>query len=136
MDTPTNVFDDSNYRNFPAVRYAQNLRDSYSITVNTTNHTLTLFKGGKVYKTYPVAVGKPSTPTPKGTYKIINKSMNPGGPYGVRWMGLSAPHIGIHGTNDPSSIGKSVSHGCIRLNNKDVIEVYNLVPIGTTVNIV
>ncbi len=111
-------------------------RVNYTITVNTGAHTLTLFRDGTVYKTYKVAVGKPSTPTPKGTFKIVNRSINPGGPFGVRWLGLSAPGYGIHGTNDPSSIGKSVSHGCIRMYNNDVLELANLVPIGTSVKII
>jgi lipoprotein-anchoring transpeptidase ErfK/SrfK len=133
-----NVFNDNNYSIFPAVKYAQNNRDSYSIMINLNNHQLTLFKDSNVYKTYPVAVGKPSTPTPRGTFKIKNKSVNPGGPFGARWMGLTVPKgsYGIHGTNDPSSIGKSISHGCVRMYNKDVIELFNLVPIGTTVRII
>ncbi|QZY57554.1 L,D-transpeptidase [Crassaminicella profunda] len=109
---------------------------NYSITINTNSRILTLFRNGQWFKSYPVAIGKPSTPTPKGTFKIINKAVNPGGPFGVRWMGLSKPHYGIHGTNNPSSIGKAVSHGCIRMYNKDVIELYNLVPIGTSVKII
>lgn len=112
------------------------VRASYSITINKENHTLTLYQDGKVYKVYPVAVGKPSSPTPTGTFRVINKAVNPGGPYGARWMGLSSPGIGIHGTNNPFSIGNSVSHGCIRMQNKDVIELFQLIPIGTTVKIV
>lgn len=114
------------------------LRVLYRITVNTTAHTLTLYKDNKVFKTYKVAVGKPSSRTPKGTFKIINRAINPGGPFGVRWLGLDAPNgdYGIHGTNNPSSIGKSVSNGCIRMHNKDVLEVSNLVPIGTVVKII
>lgn len=110
----------------------------YSITINTQAHLLTLYRDNKVFKTYRVAVGKPSTPTPKGTFKIINKAINPGGPFGARWLGLNVPNgnYGIHGTNNPSSIGKSVSNGCIRMYNNQVIELSNLVPIGTTVKIV
>ena len=112
--------------------------DKYSITVNTDAHTLTLFKNRTIYKVYPVAVGKPATPTPKGTYKIINRAVNPGGPFGVRWLGLNVPFgdYGIHGTNNPASIGKSVSNGCIRLYNNQVLELSNLVPIGTEVQII
>lgn len=111
---------------------------SYSITINVANHTLTLYKDGQIYRVYPVAVGKAKTPTPKGTFKIINKAINPGGSYGARWLGLNASGggYGIHGTNNPSSIGKNISNGCIRLHNKDVIELSNLVPVGTTVKIV
>lgn len=108
----------------------------YSITINTATLIMTLFKDDKLLKTYPIAVGKPSTPTPKGTFKIVNKALNPGGPFGARWLGLNKPGYGIHGTNNPASIGKRVSNGCIRTYNKNIIELYNLVPIGTTVNIV
>jgi lipoprotein-anchoring transpeptidase ErfK/SrfK len=84
------------------------------------------------------SVGKPSTPTPKGTFKIVERAINPGGPFGARWLGLSAPggDYGIHGTNNPSSIGKAVSNGCVRMYNKDVIELAKIVPIGTVVKIV
>ena len=109
---------------------------TYSITVNTATRTLTLYNNGKVQKIYNVAVGKPSTPTPKGTFTIKNKAPNPGGPYGSRWMGLTAPHIGIHGTNEPASIGNAASHGCIRMHNNDVIDLYNIVPLGTVVQII
>jgi len=110
----------------------------YSITVNVAARELTLFKEGKLFKTYPIAVGKPSTPTPKGNFLIINKAANPGGPFGSRWLGLSAPNgdYGIHGTNNPSSIGKAISNGCIRTYNNNIIELYNLVPVGTPVKIV
>ncbi|WP_443662524.1 L,D-transpeptidase [Clostridium sp.] len=110
----------------------------YNIIVNIDAKKLTLFKDGKVFKTYSIATGKTTTPTPKGTFKIINKAFNPGGPFGVRWLGLNIPggDYGIHGTNNPSSIGKSVSNGCIRTFNNNIIELYNLVPVGTSVKIV
>lgn len=108
----------------------------YSITVNLETHRLNLFKDGKIIKSYPIAIGKMLTQTPKGTYKIINKQVNPGGPYGARWIGLNRKGYGIHGTNNPSSIGNAVSHGCIRMYNKDVIELFNLVGVGTVVRIV
>ncbi len=118
--------------------YTEFYRAIYRIVINTKAHTLTLFRDNNLYKTYKVAVGKPSTPTPKGTFKIINRAINPGGPFGARWLGLNIPYgdYGIHGTNNPSSIGKSVSNGCIRMFNNQVIELSNLVPIGTTVTIV
>lgn len=75
------------------------------------------------------------TATPLGTYRIINKAPNPGGPFGVLWMGLSKPHYGIHGTNNPQSIGGFVSKGCIRMHNQDVLELSKFVPIGTIVTI-
>lgn len=118
--------------------FAQFYRATYRITINTQTHTLTLFRNNAVYKTYTVAVGKPTTPTPKGTFKIINRAINPGGPFGVRWLGLNAPYgdYGIHGTNAPSSIGKNISNGCIRLFNNEILELSNLVSIGTVVKII
>ena len=80
--------------------------------------------------------GKPSTPTPLGNFKIINRAVNPGGPFGVRWLGLNKPGYGIHGTNNPASIGTRVSNGCIRMQNKDVLELANTVPIETPVQII
>jgi lipoprotein-anchoring transpeptidase ErfK/SrfK len=103
------------------------------IDVSTSKHQLKLFDRHRLLKTYPIAVGKILSQTPTGTYTIINKDPNPGGPFGVLWMGLSKPHYGIHGTNNPSSIGKNVSHGCIRMFNHDVLELSSLVPIGTRV---
>ena len=103
------------------------------IDVSTTKHQLKLMDGSRVIKTYPIAVGKMVTPTPPGSYTIINKDTNPPPPFGALWMGLSRPHYGIHGTNDPSSIGKNQSHGCIRMFNDDVLELSSKTPIGTTV---
>jgi len=107
----------------------------YNISINTIEHTLSLYIDNELFKTYPVAVGKPSTPSPKGVFTIVRKALNPGGPFGVRWIGLSKRHYGIHGTNNPNSIGKDISHGCIRLYNEDVSELYDLVLIGDTVEI-
>ncbi|HYE83025.1 MAG TPA: L,D-transpeptidase [Clostridia bacterium] len=120
----------------PFMRNPEYYRVSYSITVNIKERRLHLIKDGKWFKSYPIAVGKILTQTPTGTYKIINKQLNPGGPFGARWMGLNRKGYGIHGTNNPSSIGKAVSHGCIRMYNKDVIELFNLVGVGARVKIV
>ena len=103
------------------------------IDVSVSQHQLKLFDGNRLIKAYPIAVGKILSQTPSGTYTIINKQHNPGGPFGVLWMGLSKPHYGIHGTNNPASIGKNVSHGCIRMFNHDVLELSSRVPVGTGV---
>lgn len=118
--------------------YVYCYRAEYNILINTKAHTLTLFRNNIIYKSYKIAVGKPSTPTPKGNFIIINRAVNPGGPFGARWLGLNAPNgnYGIHGTNNPSSIGKNVSNGCIRMFNNQVIELSNIVPIGTPVKII
>jgi L,D-transpeptidase ErfK/SrfK len=118
------------------------------IVISTSDHKLVLFSGDQILKIYDVAVGKPSTPSPKGEFKIVNHVKNPtwygpgtvvrpgkNNPLGTRWMGLSAKGYGIHGTNVPSSIGKSASHGCIRMRQADIEELFDLVDVGVTVEL-
>jgi hypothetical protein len=119
------------------------------IVVSLEDRKLALVEDGKVIKTYPVAVGKPSTPSPTGTFTIERRVMNPtyshdgrtvppgpNNPVGSRWMGLSIHGYGIHGTNEPSSIGKAASHGCIRMAKADLEELYPLVAEGDTVELI
>lgn len=103
------------------------------IIIHTSLRQLELYEGSALILQYPIAVGKNATPTPNGQYFVIDKTLYPGGLFGSRWLGLSIPHYGIHGTNDPSSIGQAVSKGCIRLHNKDVETLYQFVNIGTPV---
>lgn len=105
----------------------------YTIIVSVMQKKLTLFNNGQVMKVYPIAVGKIVTSTPIGDFVIVNRQPKPGGPFGVLWLSLSKIHYGIHGTNDPSSIGKAVSRGCIRMQNRDVLELGSIVPNGTRV---
>ena len=84
----------------PYYEFADQYRiNPFHIDINVSTHTLTLFRNNEVFKSYKVAVGKPSTPTPKGNFRIINKAINPGGPFGARWLGLNVPNgdYGIHG---------------------------------------
>ena len=122
----------------PYDEYLRSLRARYSITINVKEKHLYLIRDGKIFKSYPVAIGKASSPTPKGTFRIENVAANPGGPFGVRWLGLDAPYgdYGIHGTNNPSSIGKAISNGCIRMQNRDILDLIKYVWIGTVVKIV
>lgn len=107
----------------------------YSIQISISNKRLTLNRNGQVMKEYPIAVGKIVSSTPVGDFVIVNREPNPGGPFGAMWLSLSKIHYGIHGTNNPSSIGKAVSQGCIRMYNSDVLELASLVPNGTNVMI-
>jgi len=107
----------------------------YRIIVDLSDRQLYLLDGDVVVRGFPVGIGKMVSRTPTGEFTIINKQRNPGGPYGAFWMGLSKPSYGIHGTNDPSSIGREVSLGCIRMFNDDVLELSSLVPVGTRVTI-
>jgi|GEM_PF-348167 len=108
-----------------------------SILINLAEKKLHLYQNQQRTSSYIIAIGKPSTPTPPGTYTIINKIVNPHlAALGTRWLGLSKPNYGIHGTNKPASIGTMASLGCIRMHNRDVEEIFPLVPIGTVVEII
>ncbi|KAB3524827.1 L,D-transpeptidase family protein [Alkaliphilus serpentinus] len=111
--------------------------EGYSIEIDLERKLLTLKQFTEIIRTYPVAVGKPSTPTPVGDWQIIQITLNPGGPFGTRWMRLNIPWggYGIHGTDNPASIGTAASNGCIRMYNEDVEELYDIVPLGTPVKI-
>ncbi|MBB3072064.1 hypothetical protein FHS14_005079 [Paenibacillus baekrokdamisoli] len=109
----------------------------FSIEVYPQQHRLIVRVQGQKMKTYTVAVGNPSTPTPVGEYKVVYKGKNWGPSFGPRWLGLNVPWgtYGIHGTNKPYSIGQHQSHGCIRMHNNDVIELFEMIPLGTKVTI-
>jgi len=119
------------------------------IVVSLEDRKLALVEGGQVKKIYTVAVGKPTTPSPQGSFTIQRRVANPtyqhngrsvppgpANPVGSRWMGLSIRGYGIHGTNEPNSIGKAASHGCIRMGKADLEEFYALVSVGDQVEIV
>jgi lipoprotein-anchoring transpeptidase ErfK/SrfK len=119
------------------------------IVVSLEDHKLALIEDGQLKKVYRVAVGKPSTPSPTGTFTIERRVVNPtyhhngktvppgpNNPVGTRWMGLSKHGYGIHGTNEPNSIGRAASHGCIRMARADLEEFYALVAEGDTVELI
>jgi len=133
----------------PPQSVVANTTEKRVIVVSLEDHKLALVEDGQVKKVYSVAVGKPSTPSPVGTFTIERRVMNPvyhhdgrtvlpgpGNPVGTRWMGLSVRGYGIHGTNEPRSIGKAASHGCIRMSKTDLEELYALVNVGDTVELV
>ena len=122
--------------------------DRKRIVVSIPDRKLVLLHGEKILKVYDVAVGKSTTPSPEGEFKIASRVPNPtwygpgkivgpgkDNPLGTRWMGLGYRGYGIHGTNVPSSIGKAASHGCIRMRQRDVEELFSLVDLGTTVEL-
>jgi lipoprotein-anchoring transpeptidase ErfK/SrfK len=126
------------------------------IVIDRDAKQLRLYDGMKPWRTFGVATGQSVYPTPSGTFHIVVKWANPwwyppaspwaqglepvppgpGNPLGTRWMGLSAPGVGIHGTPDAASIGYSASHGCIRMLIPNAEWLFDHVDIGTTVFIV
>jgi lipoprotein-anchoring transpeptidase ErfK/SrfK len=125
------------------------------IVIRRGQNRLYLYDGMRLARSFGVATGQSRYPTPLGKWEIVVKWRNPwwyppasdwakdaepippgpGNPLGTRWMGLSAPAVGIHGTPDPASIGYSVSHGCIRMLIPEVEWLFNRVDIGTPVYI-
>jgi L,D-transpeptidase ErfK/SrfK len=124
------------------------------IVINRSANVLTLYKGTKVFRQFHVATGQAAYPTPRGDFHIIVKWVNPtwypptqdawaaglqpvppgpDNPLGTRWMGISYPGVGIHGTDEPSSIGQSLSHGCIRMQVSDSEWLFDHVDVGTPV---
>jgi lipoprotein-anchoring transpeptidase ErfK/SrfK len=119
---------------------------SSKIVIDLSERSLTVYRRGRDIDTFAVAVGRPGLETPTGFYFINQKLRppSPGGPYGVLALGISAfqpklpdwPQggpVAIHGTNEDRLIGKAVSHGCVRMHDKDVLEVSRLVPAGSPV---
>lgn len=124
------------------------------VVIDISKYRLVLLRDGKVAMKFKVAVGQPRYPTPTGSYVIVNKQSDPtwtpppdsdwakglgpippgpGNPLGTRWIGTSAPLVGIHGTYEPASIGTAASHGCIRMNIPDVERLYDEVAVGMPV---
>lgn len=126
------------------------------IVIDRASNTLRLFEGRRLVRKFGVATGQARYPTPSGTFEIVRMAENPwwypplsdwarglspippgpGNPLGTRWMGLSAPGVGIHGTPSDASIGYSASHGCIRMHIPEAVWLFEHVKIGTAVVIV
>ncbi|MEH6891020.1 L,D-transpeptidase [Bacillus sp. JJ864] len=115
------------------------------LLINLTTNQLSFFENGNYIRTFPITTGKKITPTPEGTFCIINKYKNkeyhrkniPGGapnnPLGTRWMGLNKNEYAIHGTNREWTIGRRESNGCIRMYDRDIQWLYERIPLQTKV---
>jgi hypothetical protein len=123
-------------------------RTSYRLTLNRSTFRLRLFDGCELVKSYRVGIGTGETPTPVGRFYIntLLKPPNPGTIYGAYAYGLSAysnvltywkdgGFIGLHGTNEPASIGHRSSHGCIRMLNRDIRKLVKILPLGTPITL-
>ena len=128
--------------------------EDYRLVINIPSRTLWVYKGDKIIRYFPVGVGKPGFMTPVGQYSVISKVIDPGwenpylpkgkvrlapgddNPLGTRWIGFyrkGAGEYGMHGTDNPDSVGKFSSHGCVRLKVKDAEALFEMVDLGTPV---
>ena len=125
-------------------------KERYKILVDKSQNRLTLLAAdNEIVKVYPVSTGENNS-TPLGTFKIINRiadpvwytqgavvpAESPDNILGSRWLGLSEPGYGIHGTTKPDSVGTQATRGCVRMLNHDVEELYAIVAVGTEVTII
>jgi len=124
------------------------VKGTFSIQVDKSDNVLALSLDGRLIKHYPVATGEDGN-TPTGSFKIVNKLENPTwfragavvppespeNILGTRWLGFDYPSYGIHGTTKPETIGRQATAGCVRMFNRDVEELYTLVPVETQVTI-
>ncbi len=119
------------------------------IVVSIPDRKLALLEDDRIVKIYNVAVGTPDTPSPSGEFQIARRLESPNyyhlgvvigpgkaNPLGPRWIGLNIQGFGIHGTNRPNSIGKNASHGCIRLRNHDIEDLFARVQVGDRVSLI
>ncbi|HNX91208.1 MAG TPA: L,D-transpeptidase family protein [Candidatus Omnitrophota bacterium] len=152
-NTTIGLIKQANHLSSDVIRLGQKLKITvakFNIFVDKSKNILILNKDGEPFKTYTVSTGKNNS-TPVGTFTIVDKMVTP--PWtkpgvgtimpddpryelGKRWMAISCQGYGIHGTNDENSIGGQVTAGCVRMHNNDVIELYDLVPVGTPVEII
>jgi len=132
------IFSNFIYSFHDDVKTVTDSNNDIKIVINLYERILYLYINGEIDKRFPVAIGKSSTKTPVGEWAIVHKSKEWGGGFGSRWLGLNVPwgKYGIHGTNKPWLIGNAVSHGCIRMYNKHVETLYELVPLKTRVKII
>jgi L,D-transpeptidase ErfK/SrfK len=138
-----------------AAAYLPSQADALGIhlIVKLRDRKVYVYNGSKAVTSYPIAVGKPGWETPLGTYQVFSKEVNPifknfrtgnmigpgpDNPLGIRWIGIwtdGKTQLGLHGTNQPELIGGAVSHGCIRMRNKDVLALFEQVSVGTSVTV-
>jgi len=118
------------------------------ILVSIPDRKLMVIENNQVVQVFAVAVGAPASPSPTGTFTVVNRIPNPTyyhpgkvvgpgprNPLGTRWIGLSQKGYGIHGTDDQSSVGFAKSHGCIRLRKADIEQLFELVRPGDVVEL-
>lgn len=117
------------------------------LIVDKEKKTLVWKRADKVIKTYPISIGKEGSETPEGEFKITEKVENPiwyhegkeippDSPenlLGTRWLGFDKKSYAIHGTRHPGTIGTAASHGCVRMHNREVEELFEWVQVGTKV---
>lgn len=135
----------------PPAAIVQELR----LEISRSQRRLTVFQGQQPVKSYPVAVGKPGWETPLGKFQILQMFRNPawknpftgvvipggdpGNPLGRHWIGFwtdGKNWVGMHGTPNPGSVGRAASHGCVRMLNKDIEDLFLKVAPGTIVTVV
>ncbi|MGG6268128.1 L,D-transpeptidase [Leptolyngbya sp. AN03gr2] len=139
------------WRSTAEITLSQPQTNQIRLVVRPKARRVFVYEGNVIIANYAIAVGKKGWETPPGEYQVFSKEVNPvfknfrtgkiiqpgpNNPLGVRWIGFwtdGKTQLGFHGTNEPELIGQAVSHGCIRMRNKDVVALFEKVSIGTPV---
>lgn len=143
-----------NYR-LPAQAASSPIAQPLRLEIQLSRRQLRLYQGETMLKSYPVAVGREGWQTPTGSFQVmqmihqpawknpftgaVTPGGSPGNPLGQHWIGFwtdGTNWVGMHGTPNPESVGRAVSHGCVRMYNEDIEELFSLVSVGTPVVVV
>lgn len=138
----------------PATAPAPDIKPMAELIVDLSDRRLYWHLDDQLYKSYPIAVGQKGWETPRGIFHVLYKKKDPSwqhpimpdrivppgpdNPLGAAWIGFLVngnQQIGFHGTSDESGIGQAISHGCIRLRNADILELYEAAEVGWVVRI-
>ncbi|MDE5068328.1 MAG: L,D-transpeptidase [Trichodesmium sp. St4_bin8_1] len=125
--------------------------ETISLVIKLSDRRVYVYQNDQLKTSYPIAIGKEGWETPTGTHKVIQKIPNPSwthpftgeiippgpeNPLGERWIGFwtdGTNYIGFHGTPNEETVGQAASHGCVRMFNQDVLDLFEKVTIGTIV---
>jgi len=149
-DLPTTLYQTAKPTRSKLVRAVDS---QYHLLVDLSDRRVYLYEGKKQKKSYPVSIGQPGWETPTGSFKVTRMDEHPvwqqpitgvivhpgmANPLGDRWIGFwtdGSSYIGFHGTPDEAQVGLAISHGCLRMRNSDIRQIYDLVGIGTPVKV-
>jgi L,D-transpeptidase ErfK/SrfK len=130
-----------------------NTTEELNLKIRLRERRVYLYRGDRIQTSYPIAIGRKGWETPTGTFKVLHMERNPAwehpltgqvigpgsnNPLGARWIGFwtdGKNFIGFHGTPNERLVGQAVSHGCIRMRNRDIEALYELVTVGTSVTV-
>ena len=160
LDAANQLISNSAVPSLPGLGHADKFlpaRDAFAplrLVIKLSERRVYIYQKEQIKTSFPVAIGRSGWETPTGQYSVIQMQHNPvwqhpftgelvppgrDNPLGARWIGFwtdGTNYIGFHGTPNEESVGQPASHGCVRMYNRDVIQLFEMVQMGTTVEVV